>query len=210
MLRTLCRAFRDRRAVAATEFALVLPVLILLVVGLPDLGGAILAAGRATKLAETMAQLVSQSKITLSDTDLDQILGAAPLADPEILTYARAAGVSIEKAATVIVSSVAFKPTNANCQANCQYKANVVFSRALSGAARPCGALVQGEDGSLFTLPSKVYSANSVVVVDVETHFKPFLADLLFGEMSFKRSAYFRPRYVAQIDSTRNCPGYAS
>ncbi|MBE7186264.1 MAG: pilus assembly protein [Methylobacterium mesophilicum] len=208
-LHLLREAFRDRRGVAAIEFAFVAPVLALLMLGAPDISSAIMASNRATFVAETIAQLISQTKVTLTDNDINQILQSAPLVDPDILTYARTANTSVENSVSIIATSVAFTLADANCKSNCKYDANVVFSRALSGSGRQCGKLVPGSDGSS-GLPSEVYSANSIVAVDVTVRFKPLFSNLFFNELSFKRSAYFRPRYVEPVKSTNNCPAYAS
>lgn len=200
----------DGRGVAAVEFAFIAPTLLLMLLAAPDISSAIMASNRATYVAESLGQLVSQTKIKLSDTDLSQILNSAPLIDPDILTYARQANVSISNSASIIITSVAFTLADANCKSNCQYNANTVFSSSLSGGARPCGRLQAGDGEDLGTLPAKVYSANSLIVLDVVTRFRPLLSNIFFGEMSFKRTSYFRPRYLDQIDSTKNCPGYAS
>ncbi|WP_152047773.1 TadE/TadG family type IV pilus assembly protein [Aureimonas psammosilenae] len=204
------RFLADRRGIAALEFVLIAPIMILLLGSLPDVVGVVSAAKQATKLAETMGQLVSQAKVTLTENDINQILNAAPLVDPDILSYARAADVAVENAASITITSVAFTPIGNSCATTCQYEAGVVFSRTLSGTVRECGKLSAGSTNSPTTLPAEVFSANSIVVVDVETHFKPFATSFLTGEVSFKRSSYFRPRYLENVTSTKNCPGYAS
>ena len=58
------------------------------------------------------------------------------------------------------------------------------------------------------TLPTGVYGPGSLVVVDVETFYSSIMPVRLTSALSFKRTSYFRPRYVSRINSDKNCNGY--
>ena len=64
---------RDSRGVAAVEFALLLPILMLLYFGVVELTQGIMAQQRTSHVAATVGDLVSQSS-TLSSADVADIL----------------------------------------------------------------------------------------------------------------------------------------
>ena len=212
-LRVLIGRFRRHRGgVAAIEFAFISPVLLLLMGGAIELGGAITAGNRATYVAETVGQVISQTQATLGQKDLEAILKAAVLIDPDVIAYAKATGKNIDAAADVVVSSIVFVPQK-NCQNKknnkCTYKANVVFSKGLSGTQRACGTLNSGVGDSPKLLQPDVYSANAIIEVKVTVRYRPLMTSILGRELSFARAMYFRPRYVEHVDYANNCSDYS-
>lgn len=71
----LLKLWRDRNGVAASEFALILPVLILLLFGTAELGYVLLLDKKITTGAQTAADLVAQQK-TVSAGDVNNIFRA--------------------------------------------------------------------------------------------------------------------------------------
>jgi Flp pilus assembly protein TadG len=72
LFRPLRRFGLDRAAVAGVEFALILPILLMLYFGTVEFGNALTIARKATHLTSTLADLVTQSK-TVSNTDIANI-----------------------------------------------------------------------------------------------------------------------------------------
>jgi Flp pilus assembly protein TadG len=207
------RAFlAGRSGVSLVEFALIAPLLVLVFVGSIDTSRAVTAANRASYVADMIGELVSQATGTLSDETIHGFIRSAPLINADILRYGRQIGsTDLPALVNVSVSSVAFAKANAACTANCTYLAATVFSRALSGPARPCGPLLSVPDTAAttpLTLPASTFGPVSLVVVDVEVFFKPLFAGVLPIPIKFRRSAYFRPRLVARINAATNCSGY--
>ncbi|PVB60272.1 hypothetical protein DCO57_18395 [Labrenzia sp. 011] len=84
------RLWSDGRAVAATEFALILPFMVLLLVGVIDISGAINADRKVSRIANSTTDLVAQAQ-TLDTNDLDDILALggkimAPESDDTLTT----------------------------------------------------------------------------------------------------------------------------
>lgn len=76
-LRNLGGMLRDDRAVAAVEFALILPLLLTLYLGTVE-GASLYAVDRkVATLASTVADLVAREKDTLTQTELDDYFEAA-------------------------------------------------------------------------------------------------------------------------------------
>ena len=201
--------WRDHAGVSAVEFALVAPVLAMMLVGATELSSAITAGNRATYVAEAIAQMVSQAKGPVSQEDMTSFIKSAALIDPDIATYARVAGkANLESAANVAVSSIVFTPKDASCTLDCTFDAHVVFSESLAGSPkRSCGTLMPGNSG-LGSLPARIFSPNSLVVVDVETFYRPLMRWFLPMEISFKRTVYLHPRNVEHVNYRFNCPGF--
>lgn len=75
MLRNLRRLWRDDRGVAAMEFALAAPLLVICLIGCIEVTFKIWSTAKAEKLAVTLADVVSQSKSVTGD-DLDKLTKA--------------------------------------------------------------------------------------------------------------------------------------
>lgn len=71
----LTRFHADRRGVSAIEFALVAPLLLLVLFGLNELGQALLAQRKITHAASSVGDLAAQAK-SLSKAEVDAIFGA--------------------------------------------------------------------------------------------------------------------------------------
>lgn len=71
--RQLHALWRDRHGVSATEFALILPFMLILLIGITELSGAINADRKVSRIANSTTDLVSQAQ-TLSTDELDDIL----------------------------------------------------------------------------------------------------------------------------------------
>ncbi len=138
------RAFRaDRRAVSAVEFALILPVMLLLWIGAIELTTALTVDRKVNSVAATIGDLVAQYQ-TLDRDTLDDIFAASAA----ILTPFDASGVSIV-VASVDVSSGTGK---------------VVWGAALHGSAPGPGA------ASPVPIPAELASGSTQLVVTRVTH----------------------------------------
>ena len=201
-----------RAGASAVELALIAPVLMVMFMGSVDVSRSVTAANRASYVADSIAQLVSQTKTTLSEDQISSFIRTAPLIDPDILAYGRQIGShNLPALANVAISSVSFSKTDASCTTNCVYAAATVFSRALAGPVRPCGALLPASDNAATTsttLPVSAFGPVPLVVVDVEVFFKPLFLKVFPFPERFRRSAYFRPRQVAQVNAATNCAGF--
>lgn len=77
-LRGLVRRLgRNRRGVAAVEFAMVFPVMLALYFGIVETGQAVMIDRKVTQLTRTLADLASQSKNALGNGDISNIFDAA-------------------------------------------------------------------------------------------------------------------------------------
>jgi Flp pilus assembly protein TadG len=158
----------DRRGIAIVEFALILPILVLLYFGSVEISQAI-NVKRVTDLsASTIANLVSQyPSISISQT-MPDILNAATA----VLTPYPVAN------ATVTVTCI-----NIDAAGN----ATVAWSQSLNGK----GLTV----GNKMTLPAAFSLPNTSVIMGASTYtFNPVLDWLHFGTFNLTSSVYMFPR----------------
>ena len=223
--------WHDRRGTAALEFAVVLPVLVVILTALADLTNATLtwwrlaqaadAVGRiATSLAagDSNANVLTQEQARVASTaalSLLPELRAPELRAPEL----RAAA---SPRAGVVLSAVVFAPVAAGCTQNCAYVARVAWSASLQGGlpARPCGTLSPAADGARpqpTTLPASAYGATSVLVVDVAAETTPLVTTLLGSAVRMAVAGLMAARTGGPGDWIRltgptaaglRCPGY--
>lgn len=170
---------RDRRGVAAVEFALIAPLMIALYFGLAELTMGLMAERRASHLASTLADLVAQDAQTDRAT-LDQVLSAgAPIMEPFPATSSEL---------KIVISSVV---------ADEDGDVSVAWSRATSGAtARTKGASVDG-------LPEDLLANNEgLIMAEVEYKHTPVIGYVIDETMTFRERFYLRPRQAAQVACT--------
>jgi Flp pilus assembly protein TadG len=177
------RLVRDRRGVSAIEFAMIMPVLILLYVGIVEISNLLTVNRRSASVAATAADLTAQVK-SVATVDLEDILKAsATLLTPYSTTPLK-----------VVLSSVVADKNNVG---------KVDWSCANKGSGRGTG--------SNFPLPVGLTEAeSSVIVAEVTYNYKPMLGlSEIFspGTFELKRTFYARPRKSFKVTKTESgCP----
>lgn len=168
--RPLASFAADSRAAAALEFALILPVLILLLFGVVEIGNVLLLDKKVTAGAQTAADLVAQQKVVTS-ADLSNIWLAvdniiAPF-DANATTYRLLSIVADNNGATSI---------------------HWQSSRGGVGVASfplPAGLTAANE---------------SVIVAVITYNYAPVFGALLFDAFDITDVAYLRPRTVERVE----------
>lgn len=212
-----------RQAIAATEFALVLPILVILMLGSVEAARLIISVQRVTQVATTIVEMLSQTQAqnpnetgtgipwSVTYIDLDFAIESTMVIFPQILQDAAQKGISWNNDISISTAGVLFTPNPTTCTSNCSYIANVVWNSGPN--KRTCGvALTAVPDTSVpskTTLPTDVFPAGappggSIIVVDILYNYTPIFGLGFFGTIPIARSAYLAPRYV-QPGAT---PGY--
>lgn len=177
-MRTLLRTWlKDRRGVAAVEFAFIAPLMIALYFGLAELTMGMMAERRASHLASTMADLVAQDAST------------TPVALDEVLT----AGQAIMEPFPSTTTDLKVRLTSV--VADDDGVAKVVWSRA-KGVGY--SALTPGT--TVTDLPANLLAKNEGLIVgEVIYNHKPIVGYVIDETMQFKEKFYLRPRQGAQV-----------
>ena len=172
------RIVRDRRGVSAVEFALILPTMIVLYLGIAETGNAITVYRRMSTIASTSADLTAQTK-TVSTADLNDIVSASSaILSPYPTTPLK-----------IVLSSVVADANN---------NGKVAWSYSNKGAGRAAN--------SAYPVPAGLTEPNSsVIVAEITYAFTPLVDIKGFyspGSFNMKRTFYSRPRRSLTVAKT--------
>lgn len=166
-MRKLFRFALDRRGIAATEFALIAPALIFLVMGVLELSLRFRAGDEATRYVHQVADLVARED-TLVESELVDIYQAAPNMMVPLDTINNL---------DVDISSVGFVGAE---------KTPTMFWRRVAGTAVTFNLSETNEMGA---------EDESVIRVGIRYRYESALTNLFGGSvMSIERQAFTRPR----------------
>ena len=166
--------FCDRGNVVV-EFALALPVLLLMLLASAELGRYVLLNQKIDRVAITMSDLVARAE-TISETELDDIFNAAAhVAEP----------FDLSSSGRVVISSV----TNDDGDG-----ATIAWQR--SGGGSFIKASEVGTEGASADLPADfdVREGETAIISEVFFDFEPFLSELIVSPRVIYRRAHHRPR----------------
>ncbi|MGH7083518.1 MAG: TadE/TadG family type IV pilus assembly protein [Acetobacteraceae bacterium] len=169
-----CCLRRDRAGLAAIEFAMALPILMLLYFGIVEFAQAINVNRLVGLTAETVTNLVTQYTSISKSTQMPDILDAST----EVLApYS-------PTSASVVVSLISVDSKG---------NATVAWSQAKNGTPRTAG--------QTFTLPAALDIPNtSVVFGEVSYPFNPAFDYLNLGTFNLYSSVYMVPRDATTIN----------
>lgn len=173
--RRLAKFRADKRGIAATEFALLLPIMLVLFVGVSEVGQAISISRKVTITARTIPDLVTQYS-ALSTTDMNSLLSAAT----QVMTPYNSTK------ATVIVSEVSTDSSG---------NATFDWSAAYNGTAYTAGQTVPPQLKQKLQLPANV----SVILGQVQYSFTPVLGYKIIGTTVLSDQIYLNPRLCIKI-----------
>lgn len=190
MLNRLRKLRRNDRGVAAIEFALLLPMLILLMVGSLEVTFKIWATQKAEKLSVTLADVIAQSQ-EVTTSDLNSLVSAV---DKIMEPFPFGAD------GAVIISSV-YLPSPEEDEELGEPIVNWQRKFPTSG-----GLTVEskvGDQGEQAILPDDfdMYEKENCIVAEVFYKYTPIMPGLLFDEAVTYRRALFKPRLGALTDS---------
>ena len=164
----LSRIISDQRGVAAVEFALIAPILILSYCGLAELSIAMMAERRAAHSASVVADLVAQSG-TISTTDLTDIYSVGHAIMAPFPTSALKMRITSVTADANAIPKVAWSQGNGL----------TAFAKTTTVSGFPTNFLVAGD---------------SVIQADVEYTFTSPLQYVIPAPVVFKDTYYLKPR----------------
>jgi Flp pilus assembly protein TadG len=174
------------RGVAAVEFAMILPILLVLLLASIDAGRAMAIYVKVRSATYTLDAVTNQYT-TIHDSDMQQILGAAAV----ILSPYPTSPVS------VVMSQVSLDDKG---------KASVSWSDTLNGTARAVGSPV--------TVPASLASSKppnnacnaypcSFLLGEVKYVYTPMFAYFVTGPITLSDSLYMTPRSATSIARSR-------
>jgi Flp pilus assembly protein TadG len=174
-IRRLAGFHRHDEGLAATEFALILPVMLTLYFGVTELGDGLIANTKTSSVASTAGDLAAQNdKLCNSEmTDIFAALNAIMFPYPTTGTK-------------IVISSLVKDATNVK----------VEWSDAQNGSPRSVGSVV--------TIPTGLITATggSVILAEVTYNYSSPAGQLIYGTLQMTDTFYTHPRRVAKVTRT--------
>ena len=170
---TLTALAHDTRGVSAVEFALILPIMIIMYIGAVEFSHALTVDRRVTAVASAASDLVAQTD-EITSNEVQDIFTAST----SIMSPYTAAPISI------VLTSVVADENN---------DTTVAWSCALNGAAH--------STGSSYTLPGGLTQAfSSVIVAEVSYSYQPPIGHYMTGGINMTETFYLRPRRSLTVE----------
>jgi Flp pilus assembly protein TadG len=172
----LSRLGRDRRGVAAVEFALLVPILLLLYFGVVELCQGVMAEQRTAHTASTIGDLTAQSS-TITQAELGDVFSVG---DTIMYPYPT----------TVLQMRISSLVADANGNVT------VAWSQAQGMAPLAKGAGVAN-------LPANVIAANeSVIMSEASYTYTSVFGQIMPAPVVFNETYYLRPRGSTTVNCT--------
>lgn len=168
--RSLARLGRDRRGLAAIEFAFVLPIMLLALLGTVEISNLVNSYSKTVSASQTVADLTGQSA-ALTTADMNGIVAAAQRVLDPLISNSTTLGVE--------VTSIGFDAANKPIQL-WRFSWGMAQASALSGAQ---GLGITGE---------------SVIMVSLSYTCIPLIHDIV-PQKTFREVSYSRPRLARKI-----------
>jgi Flp pilus assembly protein TadG len=194
--RLLRRWQTDTRGVAAVEFALIAPIMVMMFVGAVELSQVITVDRRVTQVASSAADLVARADKTISQTEITDIMRVGSyLLKPYTANPLQ-----------IVVRNVSSSPANATVTKqswSCSYNG--------TGQTQTCAC-----SNTSFTLPANLVTTNDSVVVAEVTYayvpliFNTFMKNAFGGtgaSYALTETIYLKPRsQTAMLMQANNTP----
>jgi Flp pilus assembly protein TadG len=187
---------KEQRGMAAVEFGLLLPFLVMLLLGCADGAYCLLVNQRVDRIAYTVADLTTQltpvitppnTTAALTTADLDSVLIAA---GQLMLPF------TFNANGIVVISSVYNNPTTSHTTILWQYSGAGTYN---CGGTSFCTSRI-GSVGQTPTLPNNMAlnSGDNMIVAEVFYQFVPlFVNEGLFSSNTIYRAVVYKPRLNA-------------
>jgi Flp pilus assembly protein TadG len=185
---------RDRSGAAAVEFALIVPVMFILFIGSYEAANLVLAYMKLEASAETVADLVAQTRVNtvLQSTDFTNIADLAKL----VLTPLPTSGTQLKIAYASITYSTGVPVIDWHLEVNSATAITVAKAGAVESLAN-LGSETAG-------------SADSVIVVQLTYAYSSPISYVMSSAYTLTEWAFNRPRYINCVPTYLNtgsaCP----
>ncbi|MFC0191518.1 TadE/TadG family type IV pilus assembly protein [Aureimonas pseudogalii] len=198
----------ERDGSVAIEFAMILPVLLILLLGTFEVSKYIQTNNQVVQVVSMVGQMASQLPAAAKVADVQRIWSAAPLIAAEAQRVAvRRKASRWSDVLSLTITSIAFTKRIPSCQTDCQYDGNVSWS--VGQAPITCGKIYRG--GAIRptsdVIPDELYGPGSVLHVRASLPYEPYLtgtASFLDGmaralTTTMVESSWFLPRNATNI-----------
>ena len=196
--RNWLRMFADRRGLAATEFAFIMPVMLVMFFGTVEFSSGVAVDRKITLVARTLSDLTSQSATAVTDSYLQNAFTASIA----ILTPYAATPTNAQ------ISEIYIDSTNV---AKVQWSKAATISSGASQATLTTSARAPGDNVTSMIPPTLLVAKTYLVLSEVSYLYKPTVGYVMAkAGISLSDLSYSRPRYVTCVTYNNlpagNCP----
>jgi Flp pilus assembly protein TadG len=185
-LRDLCRRFAaSTRGIAAVEFGMIVPTLLLLFLGAADAGRAVSIYMKVHSATYTLGAMANQYS-TIQSADMTQIVGATSTV---LSPYP-------SSSAVVTISQLAVTAKGI---------ATVSWSYSLNGTARTTGAVVTIPSALATAITDSNTTSGYLLLNEVSYPYTPLFGYFVTGKLTLYDSIYVTPRSVSCIVYLASC-----
>ncbi|MDB5572714.1 MAG: hypothetical protein JWN93_3897 [Hyphomicrobiales bacterium] len=203
------RAFNGcRSGLAALEFALVIPMLFVILFGGAELLRYMNVAKRVQNAAIDIGQMISANSSSISGADLWELYQTVPILVPDVRVDAVQGARNWYSQAAMNVSFLQVAKNNPACTSNCAFTAQVAW--AYGRSKRACGTLSQSSSSSFNVkeLPDSFFTdPTNLISVEMAYTYQPIFGTLFAKALRINRTFFIAPRYVDYISLTQPTAG---
>jgi Flp pilus assembly protein TadG len=194
MLNRLRTIWTHQGGLAAVEFALILPVMLVLFFGIVETSMALGAKASVTSIAATAADLIAQES-TVSSADEQNVFNAASaiLYPHPVSSTSKGVTTSLLK---IVISSIVYDKDNPTTSGKVAWSDSSTGSGARTVGSTytyPADAINPGNTANL------VDAGGSIILVEVTYNYSSPTSQTVAGSWTMSSSFITRPRQVAQI-----------
>ena len=207
----VARLLRSERGIAATEFALILPVLVLLYAGTGEISQVVMTSRRVETLSRTLVDVVSQQPTSSQSASTPTPSNATSQSTLQSILAASTAIMAPSPLTSLTMTVSAVDIVNNSSGVCCVFK--VRWSYTQSGTLRPCNVNLTPVPATQAPSPSTVSSAMMpplagiplsspipILISDVSYSYSgPFSAQWIKLPATLSRTSYMLPRITGQI-----------
>lgn len=184
-----------RSGAALIEFALVVPFLMAMLLGMHETTRLLRASHHMTNFVNTAAYDLAGTSSDVTQSAMRSIIDRIGLMVPEIIRegtspWSRSPNGIVD----VGISMIRMTPRDPACQSACNYKAMVAWS--FGNLQRPCGeqtSMSSAAQPTLTDLPIGVFQSGALAVVDLSTDYQYRFASVVPSK-NLRVAAYFPVR----------------
>ncbi|AWM03478.2 TadE/TadG family type IV pilus assembly protein [Bradyrhizobium amphicarpaeae] len=187
--RNACRSVRgfgaDKRALAATEFAVIVPLMLVMFFGTVEFSSAVAIDRKVTLIARTLSDLISQST-TLADADMKD-------------TFTASISVIQPYDATLVKGTVSQIQIDANKVATIQWSRSGTIATGATQATLATSTRKPGDNVTSIIPASLLIASTYLILSETNYTYTPSVGYVLKSQITLGDVSYTRPRQVTCV-----------
>jgi Flp pilus assembly protein TadG len=186
--------FRDRRGVAATEFAFIAPVMLVMFFGTVEFCSAVAIDRKVTLIARTLADLTSQQTPPTIAAD------GANIADLDLQNnFTASIKITTPYDATPTQATISEVYVDANLRATVQWSKAAIITSGATTATLTASARNQNDDVSTVVPAQLLVAKTYLIFSEVSYNYVPTIGYVMKTGVNMKDVSYTRPRQATCI-----------